>query len=64
MTEGTLHQGAGLVTQTGGTATAAVSNLPGVFASTSASGSSMLEASGKNVELSSGTQMMFSVSKN
>jgi hypothetical protein len=62
--EGTLHQGAGMVTQTGGSAFAAVHNLPGVSASTSASGSSMLDAAGKNVELSSGTQMVFNVSKN
>ena len=63
-TEGGLHQGAGLVSQTGGSAIAAVHNMPGVSVSSSASGSSMLEASGRNVELSSGTQMVFNVSKN
>ncbi len=63
-TGGGLHQGAGLASAAGGSAIAAVHNMPGVSASSSASGSSMLEASGRNVELSSGTQMVFNVSKN
>jgi len=63
-TNSTLHQGAGLVTQTGGSAMATVHNMPGVSANSTVSGSSLLEASGRNVELSSGTQMTFSVAKN
>jgi hypothetical protein len=51
------------MTQTAGSTTAAVRNLPGVSASGSASGTSTLDAHGKNVELNSGTQMMFSVAK-
>lgn len=65
-TEGTLHHASGLVKQTAGSKAAAVAvyNLPGISASSSASGSSVLDASGKNVELSGGTQMVFSASKN
>jgi hypothetical protein len=60
-TESTLHAGTGLVSQTAGQTGAAVSNLPGVTATGSASGSSVLNAKGSNVALSSGTQLMFSV---
>lgn len=60
-TESTLHAGTGLVSQTAGQTAAAVSNLPGVTATGSASGSSVLDAKGSNVALSSGTQLMFSV---
>jgi len=63
-TRGTLHQGAGLVENTGGSAMATVHNLPGVSATTSASGSAVLEKSGGNVELSGGTQLLFSVAAN
>jgi hypothetical protein len=61
-TTGALHEGSGLMATSASTA-AAVRNMPGVSASGSASGTSTLDAHGKNVELESGTQMMFSVAK-
>jgi hypothetical protein len=51
----------GLGTQTTGLGAVVVSNLPGITASGSASGGSALDARGKNVELSGGTQLVFSV---
>lgn len=56
-TGATLHQTAGEVGQRAGSTFASVSNLPGLTASSSASNSSILDAKGSNVELSSGTQM-------
>lgn len=53
-----LHQTAGVVSQTAGTTFGAVSYLPGVTASSSASNSTILEANGSNVDLSSGTELM------
>lgn len=53
-----LHQTAGVVGQTTGSTFAAVSYLPGVTASSSTKSSSILDAHGSNVDLSSGTQMM------
>jgi hypothetical protein len=45
-----------------GQTAASVSNLPGLTASGSTGGSTALDAHGSNVDLASGTQMMFSVS--
>jgi hypothetical protein len=63
-TDATLCTSAGVVSQTGASATATVYNLPGVTATGSASSSAMLEASGRNVELSGGTQLVLGVSEN
>lgn len=52
------HQTAGLVSQTAGTTFGAVSYLPGVTASSSGSSSTILDAKGSNVDLSSGTELM------
>lgn len=52
------HQTAGVVSQTAGKTFGAVSYLPGVTATSSASNSTILDAKGSNVELSSGTQLM------
>jgi hypothetical protein len=61
---GTLQQGEGLASKTAGSTTTAVSNMPGVSANSSASGSSTLDAHGENVQLGGGTQMVFNVSTN
>ena len=63
-TEGTLRQGTGLVSQTGASAAATVHNLPGVTGSGSATGDAALDAHGRNVDLSGGTQLVFAVSAN
>jgi hypothetical protein len=61
-----VQQG-GMVDQTAGVRVGAssmmvpVANLPGVTASGSTNVSGVVSASGKNVELSSGTRMMFAV---
>jgi hypothetical protein len=53
-----LQQTVGVVSQTSGSTFGAVSNLPGVMARSSARNSTILDAKGSNVELSSGTQLM------
>ena len=63
-TDATLRTGAGVVSQTGASAVATVHNLPGVTATASASGGAMLQGSGRNVELSGGTQLVLGVSEN
>lgn len=57
---GAVAEGAALNRQTAAT----VSNVPGVAASSSANGSAGLDAKGNNVQLSSGTQMVFRVAAN
>lgn len=52
------HQTAGVVSQTAGATFGAVSYLPGVTASSTASSTTILDAHGSNVDLSSGTQLM------
>lgn len=52
------HQTAGLVSQTAGSTFGAVSYLPGVTATSSASSTTILDAKGSNVELSNGTELM------
>jgi len=54
----TVNRGTAIAGQTAAT----VSNLPGLTASGSTGGSTALDAHGSNVDLASGTQMMFSVS--
>jgi len=63
-TDATLRTSAGVVSQTGASAVATVHNLPGVTATASASGDAMLQGSGRNVELSGGTQLVLGVSEN
>jgi hypothetical protein len=53
-----VHHTAGVVSQTAGATFGAVSNLPGVTASSSGSSSTILDAQGSNVDLSSGTELM------
>jgi hypothetical protein len=53
-----VHQSAGVVGQTTGATFGAISYLPGVTASSSASSSTILDAKGSNVDLSSGTELM------
>jgi hypothetical protein len=59
--QGTMRTSTGLVSATGASA-AVVTNLPGLSAAASATNSAMLQASGKNVELSGGTQLVLDVS--
>ena len=61
-TGGAAHQTAGVVSQTAGTTFGAVSYLPNVTASSSMSNSSILDAHGSNVDLSSGTELMLTAS--
>ncbi len=58
---GMVDQTAGVRVGSGGSLMVPVANLPGVSASGSTSVSGVVSASGKNVELSSGTRMMFAV---
>jgi len=53
-----IHHTAGVVSETVGKTFGAVSYLPGVTASSSASSSTILDAQGSNVDLSSGTELM------
>ena len=53
-----VHHTAGVISQTSGATFGAVSNLPGVTASSSGSSSTILDAQGSNVDLSSGTELM------
>jgi hypothetical protein len=65
---GAVNETAGAVpsvhtSASGGVVTGAVANLPGVTFSSGVQGSgeAVLEASGKNIELSSGTQLMLGI---
>jgi hypothetical protein len=60
--DGTLRAGTDVVSQTGASAMATVHNLPGVTTTATASGGAMLQGSGRNVELSGGTQLVLGVS--
>jgi len=60
-TAGVVGHTAGTVGQTAGATFSALSSLPGVTASSSASNSTILDAKGSNVDLSSGTQLTFDV---
>lgn len=53
-----VRQTAGVVGQTAGATFGAISYLPGVIASSSVSSSTILDADGSNVDLSSGTELM------
>jgi hypothetical protein len=60
--DGTLRTGAGVVSQTGVSAMATVHDLPGISATASASGGAMLQGTGRDVQLSGGTQLILGVS--
>jgi hypothetical protein len=60
--DGTLRTGAGVVSQTGISAMATVHDLPGISATASASGGAMLQGTGRDVQLSGGTQLILGVS--
>jgi len=60
-TVGAVRQTTGTLNQTTGSAVSAISTLPGVTASSSGSNTTILDAKGSNVDLSSGTQLTFSV---
>lgn len=58
----TVYGATGAAAHGAGLTAAAVSNLPGIAASSSTSSSTVLDAKGRNIDLSSGTQMTFAVS--